>query len=126
MSDATSDISLNLARNRAHDLQPVPRFVSLVIRQALDDGAQTIEFSLEDSFSDKGLRIKYSGKVPNYEMAPMPGILFDPAVVVLCNYASVPYYAAGSVQGTLHTSQPDSRWRLESDNLRKHVVLEKT
>lgn len=125
MSHPTNEVSLNLARNGGHDLQPVPRFVSLVIRQALDDGAQRIEFSVEDPSSDKGFRIRYSGKVSNHEMVPVPGSLFDPVVVVLCNYASVPYYAAGSVQGTLHTSQPDSRWRLESNNLKQHVVLEK-
>ncbi len=97
----------------------------MVLQQAIRDGAETIEFFLEDPASAKGFRIRYAGKSPSYEMLPAPGHCFAPAVVVLCNYAAVPYYATGSVQGTLHTRQPDLRWRLESDNLKKHVFLYK-
>jgi hypothetical protein len=98
----------------------------MVLQQALGDGAQRIEFSLVEPASEKGVRIRYSGKLPHCEMEPMPANLFDPVVVVLCNYASISYYALGRVQGTLHTRLPDSSWRVESDNLKKHVVLQRT
>jgi hypothetical protein len=126
MSQTTNDICLNLAADQMRDLQPLPRFVSVILQQALHDGAERIEFSLEDPSSEKGFRIKYSGKELNYEIVPAASSLFDPAVVVLCNCASVPYYASGTVRGILQTKQPDSRWRLESDNLKKHVSLSRT
>jgi hypothetical protein len=107
-------------------LPPIPRYISLVLHQALNDGAETVEFSLEDPSSEKGFRIRYSRKDLDYEMLPTSARLFDAAVVVLCNWASVPYYATGTVQGILQTKHPSSWWRLESDNLKKHVTLSRT
>jgi hypothetical protein len=126
MSCATNEICVDLGTDQLSALQPLPRFVNLILQMALCDGAERIEFSLVDPDSETGFHIRYSGKSLNYEVAPAPALLFGPAVVVLCNYASVPYYAAGKVEGKIHTKRPDSRWVLQSDDLKKHVSLSKT
>jgi len=126
MSSIRNEIAVDLAADQIADLQPLPRFVGLILMQALRDGADRIELSLINASSKTGLQIKCSGKSGSFDMTPAASLLFDPAVVVLCNYASIPYYATGHVEGKLHTKRPESHWLLVSDNLKQHVVLSKT
>ncbi len=125
MSNPVTEIP-SLTGDDTNHLQPVQRFVNLVLFQAVCDHAESVEFSLADASSETGFRISYASKGTRVEMHPAPGHLFSPFVVVLCNYASIAYYAKGPVKGSLQTRRPDSRWIFESDDLRKHVLLSKT
>jgi hypothetical protein len=124
MSYQANEIVLDLgieARQR-----PIPRFVSVIVFIALQDSAERIEFSLLDALPEATFRVSYSVKGLTHDISPPPRHLFEPVVVALCTYASVPYYAKGPVRGRIETRNPASSWLLESEDLRKHVVLSKT
>lgn len=67
----------------------------------------------------------YVVKGQKIDMSSPPARLFKPIVVMLCNCASVPYYAKGHVKGQIVTKNPDSTWLFESTDLQKCVVLSK-
>jgi hypothetical protein len=117
---------LDLQLSEQERQQPILRFVGLVLRQMIGDSAERVEFSLEDSLPEARFHISCSINGRVFYMSPPPSHLFEPVVVILCNYASVPYYAKGAVEGKIETTNPGSSWLLQSDNLRKHVVLSKT
>ena len=126
MSYQTNDIVLDLRQSEQEGQQSIPRFIGVILRQAVRDSAERVEFSLVDSLPEARFHISYSIKDRMYDVSPPPRHLFEPVVVTLCNYASVPYYAKGSVKGKIETTNPDSSWLLQSEDLRKHVVLSKT
>jgi hypothetical protein len=116
---------VDLRKGEPANLQSTPSFVNLLLFQALFDHAEKLELSLLDASSETGLRITYAGKGFRHEFHPAHGSLFDPVVVVLCNYASIDYYKKGPVKGRIQTKRPDSCWLLESEDLKKHVLLTK-
>jgi len=126
MSYQTNDIVLDLRLSEQEGQQPVLRFVCMILLQMVRDSAERVEFSLVDSLPEAGFHISCSIKGRMYDMSPPPSHLFKPVVVALCNYASVPYYAKGTVEGKIETTNPASSWLLQSEDLRKHVVLSKT
>jgi hypothetical protein len=105
---------------------PLEKFICVILDQMLRDSAERVELSLEDSLPEARFQIWCSIQGHPYQMMPPPRHLFEPVVVILCNYASVPYYAKGAVEGKIETTNPASSWLLQSDNLRKYVVLSKT
>ena len=108
---------------RADDSQPVQRLASLILSQAIFDHAERLEISLDDIASDTGVRFAVSVRGSIQQLAPASGRLFEPLVVVFCNYAGVAYYSKGCVEGTIETQRPRSSWRLQSDDLRRAIVL---
>jgi hypothetical protein len=125
MSDPSDDFCVDLL-DPEEKQDATQRIVALIIKTALSAGAETIEFSLTEPSSRTGFRIRYSRKSVYSEMAPSPSHFFGPLVVVLCYHASVPYRAAGRVEGALRTRRPDSSWLLSSDDLKQKVLLTKT
>jgi hypothetical protein len=108
---------------RAEDSQPVPRLAALLLSMAIEDRAERMDISLDDISSDLGVRISVSVGGIVQEYAPAPGLLFEPLVIVFCNYAGVAYYSKGRTEGTIDTRRPKSTWRLQSDDLRGAFVL---
>ncbi len=106
--------------------EPVPQFANVTLQQAALDGAQTIELSLIDASSETGLRVSYTVRGQAQEFPRAPGSLFGPAVVVLCNYAFIPYSRSGHVRGQFATSRPAATWLLESDDLKTRIMVSKT
>jgi hypothetical protein len=117
---------LDLRLSEQEGQQPILRFVGVILRQMIRDSAERVELSLEDSLPQARFQIWCSIQGQPYHMMPPPSHLFEPVVVILCNYASVPYCAKGAVEGKIETTNPASSWLLKSDNLQKHVVLSKT
>jgi hypothetical protein len=126
MSFQTNDIVFDLRLTEQEGQPPVLKFVGVILRQMVRDSAERVEFSLADSSPEARFHISCSIKGRTYDMSPPPRRLFEPVVVALCNYASVPYYAKGTVEGKIETTNPASSWLLQSEDLRKHVVLSKT
>ncbi len=125
MSDQTNEV-VDLGMDAQKNQQPVSRFVNLILQQAILDAAERIEFSLTGCSPKVEFRISCSYNGKTHDVAPPPSQLFDPVIVILCNYVSVPYYAKGPVKGRLETKNPTSSWLLESEDLKKSVVLSKT
>jgi hypothetical protein len=126
MGNRTSKCLLEL--DPGGSAQPVSRLVNLVVYQAVCDGAKRIEFSLTDNAQKPEFRIFYEGDSGRYDVPSPPTLLFEPVVNVLCSIASVPYYAKGTVMGLFQTKcagYPNYWWRLESNNLKKTVLLTK-
>ena len=117
---------LDLKLSEKEGQPPVEKFLAVIVAQMVRDSAERVEFSLEDSLPEARFQIWFSIQGHPYHMTPPPSHLFEPVVVILCNHASVPYYAKGAVEGRIETTNPASSWLLQSDNLRKHVVLSKT
>jgi hypothetical protein len=126
MSYQSNDIVLDLRQSEQEREQSIPRFIGVILRQAIRDSYERVELSLVESLPEATFHISCSVKGRKYDMSPPPRHLFEPVVVALCNYASVPYYAKGSVEGKIETVNPASSWLLQSEDLRKHVVLSKT
>jgi hypothetical protein len=126
MSNQTNDIVLDLRSSEQEKQQPILKFVGMILLQMIRDSAEGVEFFLVDSLPEAKFQISCSIKNRTYYMSPPPRHLFEPVVVALCNYASVPYYAKGWVKGRIETTNPASSWLLQSEDLRKHVVLSKT
>jgi hypothetical protein len=105
---------------------PIPRYVHLILHQALSCSAERIRFSLSNESSKSGLRISFLNKATWAEQTPAPGHMFAPLVSLLCSYASVGESTQGPVRGQVQTKQPDTCWLLESANLKDHLVLSKT
>ena len=126
MSPQSDKSPVNLNLDDLASVQPVPRFVNLILLHAIWDDAEKIEFLLLNATSETGLRMSYTIKGTKVDMTPAPGSLFRPAVDVLCNYASIAYYAKSPSRGEIRTMRPDSHWLLESDDLENHVLLSKT
>ena len=120
MGNVIANIKLDL---RADDVQPVQRFAALLLSVAIWDRAERIDIRLEDISSDSGLRIAVSAGDLQEEKHSPPGHLFQPLVVVYCNYAGIAYYSKGSIEGTIETQHPRSTWRLQSDDLSRAIAL---
>ncbi len=125
MSEHPNSSPMDLSYDRAKCLSPVPRLVHLILQQAVLDGADQIEFRLVSESSETGFQVAVRTVTGESKLAPSPGSLFSPCMVVLCNHASVPYYAKGCVTGKITTVNPASEWRLESDDLEQRVLLSK-
>jgi hypothetical protein len=126
MSYQINDTVFDLRLLEQEGQPPTTRFVAAILRQIVLDSADRVEFSLTDSLPEATFHISGSMKGRKFEMQPPPCHLFEPVVVVLCNHASVPYYAKGTVEGKIETTNPASSWLLRSEDLRKYVVLSKT
>jgi hypothetical protein len=124
VSYRTNEI-VDLGTNGQKNQQPVPRLVSLILQQAILDSADRIEFSLTGCSPKTQFCVSCSCNGKVHYFAPSPGELFEPVIVTLCNYASVPYYAKRPVKGRIETTSPDSSWFFESEDLKKSVVLSK-
>jgi hypothetical protein len=119
MDDTTIPVDVGLDAIGDKQLQPVPRLVNLILYQAVSNAAVKIDFSLTQS--PGGFRISYLSKGTTHDIASPAKELYEPCILVLCNYASVPYYKKGLVRGRLETTNPD--WLLESQDLKQHVTL---
>ena len=125
MSYRTNEI-VDLRMDGLKNQQTAPTLVKLILQTAILDSADRIEFSLTGCSPEAEFRVSCLSKGKIHDFMPPPSHLFDPVIVTLCNYASVPYYAKGPVKGRLETKSPDSSWRFESEDLKKSVVLSKT
>ena len=119
------DTVFDLQLSEQEGQPPSLKFVAVILRQMVHDSADKVEFSLADSLPEATFHISGSIKGRMFVMQPPPRHLFEPVVVVLCNHASVPYYTKGTVEGKIETTNPVSSWLLQSEDLRKHVVLSK-
>jgi hypothetical protein len=117
---------LDLRLSEHEEQPPVEKLLGVILHQMIRDSVGRVEFSLDDSLPEARFQIWFSIQGQPYHMMPPPRHLFEPVVVVLCNHASVPYYAKGAVKGKIETRNPASSWLLHSKDLRKHVVLSKT
>jgi hypothetical protein len=117
---------IDLGYEEVENLAPVQRLVRLILRQAVLDGADRIEFRLTSESSEVAFQMTVRTGGGETNLSPCPGSLFSPCMVVICNHASVPYYAKGRVNGSIRTVNPTSKWRLESDDLAQRVLLSKT
>ena len=125
MSYRTNEV-VNLRIDGWMNQQPVPKLVSVILHQAISNSADKVEFSLTGCSPKMEFRVSCSCKGKSHDLTTPPGMLFDPVIVTLCNYASIPYYAKGPVKGRIETTSPDSVWLLESVDLKRSVVLSKT
>ncbi len=126
MSERLDANPFDLGYESAKNLAPVARLIRLILQQAVLDEAHQIEFWLEDESSETGFQVAVRTGSGESRLAPSSGTLFSPCIVVLCNYAAVPYYTKGHVTGTIKTINPTSRWTLESDDLHQRILLSKT
>ena len=108
---------MDLGYGKATNLPPGTMLVHLTLQQAVLDGADRIEFRLANESSATGFQVTVRTGAGETQLPPFPASLFSPCMVVLCNYAAVPYYATGRVHGTIRTENPTSQWKLESDDL---------
>jgi len=116
---------MDLGFEKFSDLRPVAQMVHLILQQAVLDGADRIEFRLVDESSNAGFQVVVRTQVTERNLPLAPGSFFS-LIIVLCNHASVPYYAKGRVTGKMKTENPASEWVLESDDLRQRLLLSKT
>lgn len=127
MFEPSKTASVDLSFGGGDSLQPVPMLVNLALEQAVYSRAERIEFLLTDAKSHDGFRMAYyAANGERTDLPPAAGSLFEPAMVVLCNYASVSYYKKGKVKGRFTTQSPSSSWDLESEDLTKKLLLKKT
>lgn len=121
MSKETEDLSLDLQYQP--ELAAVPRLIRLVLLCGVDDRADEIVFISIDANAEEGMRIIFVIDGAEKPLVPMHGSIFSGVVVVLCNHASVSYFAKGRVRGEVTTTRPASAWLLESDDLQKRIRL---
>jgi len=76
--------------------------------------------------SDHKFHVAYYVNGAKTEMLPSPSQLFPAITAVLCNYASVPYYSKGHVEGTISVKNPNLTLTLKSDDLTKEITLLRT
>lgn len=107
-------------------MNAVNRLVRLILFTALSDKVEKITFRLHEPQSQTGLRVTLSNNTNKRELPGMYWGLLQPIAVVLCNYASLPYYAKGYVTGIVTTERPSSAWFLESHDLQKELLLSMT
>ncbi|MFA6542967.1 MAG: hypothetical protein WCS99_00980 [Limisphaerales bacterium] len=115
---------------------PIMRFVSLVLYQAVADGAEIITFRLKPGGDElpemtgrRKFEVGYQGAFPYCAMPPPPQHLYSPVICRLCCLADVPYWAKGSVTGTFRMrigSGTDSKswsFKLQSSDLLSGLTL---
>ena len=117
---------LDLRPSEQAKLTPLLRYVGVVFHQLITASAERAELSLEDSQPKAEFQIRFWIQGQLHHMAQPPRHLFEPVIVILCNYASVAYYRKGALEGKIETSHPSSSWVLQSKDLRRCVVLFKT
>ncbi len=125
---------------------PVPRFVRLILFQAIYDKAEEIIFVMNEKVetqsqieelpendaddladvspvSRDAFTITFKLRDKQLSLAPAPGRLFEPAMRIFLNAAEIPYWTKTPVSGELQTLNPVTRWAIRSDNLAAHVHL---
>jgi len=126
MPNKRKNTVLDLRPSEQEKLTPLLRYVGLLLHQLINASAERAELSLEESPPEAGFQIHFSVQGDRRYMAPPPRHLYKPVVNILCNYASVPYYAKGLVEGEFETAHPASSWLLQSKDLQKCLVLSRT
>ena len=111
---------------RAEDAQPTQRFVALLLSQAIYECAERMEFSLDDPSLNTGLRMAFCVRGVVKELHPAPGRLFTPMVIILCNHAGIAYYSKGKIEGSIGTTQPQSNWMFQAEDLTRAFTLVRT
>jgi hypothetical protein len=125
--------------------QPVPRFVVLILKKAIQDEADHVVFELDLDLHKK-VKVKEEkmmaeGRIPDSDelpkafqitfkiggkeqkLSPSPGGLFEPVVRILLNAAGIPYWTQGETSAELETVNPYSKWVIESKDLTQRIQL---
>jgi hypothetical protein len=138
MSILKNEMHLDLDSESHHF--PAPKYVSLLMRQAIDKGADEIIFFLEDGANtalpeievedldkERILESKFHTTIlangTSEELSLSPSFMFPGVVRVFCNYASVPYHSKGHIEGKITIKDPPLTFLLKSDNLNKTLTL---
>jgi hypothetical protein len=118
----------------------IPQFARRVLWQAVRDGANQVEFTIEEaSAPGRHFRIKYRVDGVSYDLTPPPGHIYEQVVAYLLHDATVTSENAGALNGILRISQeemasdskrageamevPPSTWIVWSDGLDRRLVL---
>jgi hypothetical protein len=130
---------------RGADRLPVAKFASLILQQAIADNADCIIFELDLEAHKEIKAEKEEAKVLLHDMkkfptafqiifkfgekdgklAPANGYLFEPVTRVLLNAAEIPYWTKDEVSAELETSNPSTKWIIESKDLTQRIQLQR-
>jgi len=119
---------------------PISTFAGLVLWQATRDGANQIEFIVDEtSAPGRHFRIRFRVDGVPHDLAPPPGHIFEQVVAYFLNQANVTPGENGPLNGTLRIDRqqiisfsngggeakelPASAWIVWSDGLNQRLVL---
>jgi len=120
--------------------EAISRFARLVIRQATQDGANQIEFAMEEaSAPGRHFRIKLKVDGVAYDLTPPPAHIYEQVVAYLLQEATVTSGENGTLSGVLRVGRqtmvsdstpagevmelPASTWIVWSDGVDRRLVL---
>jgi hypothetical protein len=120
--------------------EAISRFARLVLRQATENGANQIEFAMEEaSAPGRHFRIKLKVDGVAYDMEPPPAHIYEQVVAYLLQEATVTSGENGTLNGVLRIGRqtmapnseragemmelPASTWIVWSDGVDRRVVL---
>jgi hypothetical protein len=140
---------LDICLDNLVEAEPVPRFVKMILCEAVVDKADEIVFALdlqlEDKFKAEKEQLFQQGKIdeaflqnsPNtfsitlksggsqQNVIPCTGDLFEPFMRILLNAAEIPYWTKNRVSFEFETIHPASKWKFVSENLKSTAHLER-
>jgi hypothetical protein len=123
-----------------HNQEAISRFAHLVLWQATQDGANQVEFAIEER-SAPGRHSRISLKVDGtaYEYLPPPAHIYEQVVAYLLQEARITSDENGILRGVLHMERqaiasdsnpageprelPASTWVVWSDGIDRRLVL---
>lgn len=96
---------------------PIPKFVNLILFQAMREGASEIEFGCDGEASKASFRITFSKDGSKHDLSPPPHELFTPIRNRLCVMANLPYWSKEPVEGrfSIVVGEKTMLWTVKSD-----------
>ena len=125
-----------------HNQEAISRFAHLVLWQATQDGANQVEFAIEEaSAPGRHFRIRYRVDGTPYDLTPPPAHIYEQVVAYLLQEATITSDENGILRGVLRMGRqaiaPDSNpggeprhlpattWIVWSDGIDRRLVLTK-
>ena len=96
-----------------HNQEAISRFAHLFLWQATQDGANQVEFAIEEaSAPGRHFRIRYRIDGTPYDLTPPPAHVYEQVVAYLLHEATITSEENGILRGVLHLG----RWAIASDS----------
>jgi len=125
-----------------HNQEAISRFAHLVLWQATQDGANQVEFAIEEaSAPGRHFRIRYRVDGTPYDLTPPPAHIYEQVVAYLLQEAAITSDENGILRGALRLGRqtiasdsspageaielPASTWIVWSDGVDRRLVLTK-
>jgi hypothetical protein len=136
--------AFDLTTSRDDNQLPVAKMAKLLVRQAVEANADCVIFELELEAHKKitaekaepnkdpqagaerfpgAFQIFLKIKEVEKQLPPAGGYLFEPVTRILLNAVEIPYWTKDEVSAKLETSNPSSKWIIESKNLTQRIQL---